>query len=77
MPKNEKRGAGGGGGRGGGGGGGGRGGQKLPQYGDGRDNQIKQTKHKRFINTGCFNKKYPITPGSILSQPQAFSTESN
>ena len=29
------------------------------------------------VHTGCFNKKYPITPSSILSQSQAFSTESN
>ena len=31
----------------------------------------------KYICTGCFNKKFPVTPGSILSQSQAFSTESN
>ena len=28
------------------------------------------------LHTGCPNKKSPVTPGSILSQSQAFSTES-
>ena len=27
--------------------------------------------------TGCPRKKFTVTPGSILSQSQAFSTESN
>ena len=29
------------------------------------------------ICTGCLSKKFPVTPGSILSQSQAFFTESN
>ena len=32
---------------------------------------------KKLHTTGCPNKKFPVTPGSILSQSQAFSTESN
>ena len=31
----------------------------------------------KVLPTGCFNKNLPVTPGSILSQSQAFSTESN
>ena len=31
----------------------------------------------KILDTGCPNKKFPVTPGSNLSQKQAFSTESN
>ena len=50
-----------------------------------RESRDEEKKEKRRIynnkgtrqSTECPNKNFPVTPGSILSQSQAFSSESN